>query len=125
MWQCAKPCNNDVWPAPPKYRFNVDMKTMLAPPGDNNSTPEIEAWKTNIPICPNCKEFARPNVLMFGDYGWVSNSRASKRYSAWRQNVSDLLATNPDWKLTIVEVGCGLNVPSGKKEQEYLLLKIQ
>jgi len=25
----------------------------------------------NIPKCIHCKGIARPNILMFGDYGWI------------------------------------------------------
>lgn len=86
---------------------------MRASCATNDTSPGVVGWSSNHPFCPKCKSLARPNVLMFGDYQWIGNRMESRRYKNWEDAVLGLLAKNPTWKLTILEVGCGLNVPSG------------
>lgn len=54
-WQCTKTCP-DIWEA--HSDVFVDESTFRA--------------KEPLPKCPKCGALARPNVLMFGDDGWLS-----------------------------------------------------
>ena len=61
----------------------------------------INVW----PRCPRCGAVARPNILMFGDYGWLEwRSRLQAgRLQDWLQR-----CTRP----VVVEVGAGTSIPS-------------
>ena len=63
----------------------------------------------NIPLCPNCNEVARPNILMFGDWSW--NERRSntqeQRYKKWIKQIERL-----NQKLAIIEMGAGTAIPT-------------
>jgi hypothetical protein len=55
---------------------------------ENDIEVEVDMEKfeaLNIPLCPFCDEVARPNILMFGDWSWLSDrsSLQSSRYHKW------------------------------------------
>ena len=54
--QCLGPCCSSIWA------------------GDDFS-PDVDEHNCHLrnpaPICPRCGRLARPNILMFGDWGWV------------------------------------------------------
>ena len=53
--QCTIPCSTNIW--------------------DNNETISVDTATMRsraIPRCIHCNAVARPNILMFGDYGWIS-----------------------------------------------------
>ena len=88
--QCMRGCSGEIWPA-------VDF------------APEIDEEKcllrSALPACPRCEGLARPNILMFGDWGWIE-SRQQAQYAAlhaWLEQV-----TRP----VIVEIGAGTAIPS-------------
>lgn len=88
--QCCEPCTQEIWPA-------------------DAFLPEIDEEDCrllgDLPHCPHCGGLARPNILMFGDAGWVgrhSEARQS-RLNLWRQRAERLL---------VVELGAGLAVPT-------------
>lgn len=88
--QCLEPCCDRIWPA-----------TAVQPEID-----EAECrWRSELPHCPRCGRVARPNVLMFGDWGWVPDrTRAQQaRLDAWRRQVE-----NP----VVIELGAGTHVPT-------------
>ncbi len=64
-----------------------------------------------LPECIHCGGLARPNVLMFDDYEWLSHRTQQQlaRYQTW-------LASINRQKLAIVELGAGLAVPSVRHE---------
>jgi len=84
------------------------------------------------PRCPRCRTGRmRPNVYLFGDgKGFVDHHRVSKsaRLAAWCQAVVQLQkerragARDPP-RLAILEVGCGLRVPSIRTRCEELFLQ--
>jgi len=68
-----------------------------------------------LPKCPDCNSLARPNILMFGDWGWDS-SRAEMqklRYSNWLSEIGNS-------KLIIIECGAGATVPTVRYETERI-----
>ena len=94
--QCAKPCFDHIWQAD-EFDPAVDSSTCrLAPP-----------W----PMCPNCGELARPNILMFGDWNWLDRRavRQEECFQAWRN-----AAANP----VVVELGAGKSVATVRMMSE-------
>jgi NAD-dependent SIR2 family protein deacetylase len=94
--QCIQPCTNEAWPAD---SFN---------PVVNNTTCELES---EIPRCPMCGRIARPNILMFGDWGWVEKYAERQRMSldAWLGGVE---------RLVVVELGAGRALPTVRRFSE-------
>ncbi|SDF42318.1 MULTISPECIES: Sir2 family NAD-dependent protein deacetylase [unclassified Duganella] len=88
--QCLQPCGADIWRAD-AYKPQVDnsaCQLMNAPP-----------------TCPHCGGLARPNILMFGDGGWIE-----RRAAAQEARLSRLLrqAERP----LVIELGAGVAIPS-------------
>jgi NAD-dependent SIR2 family protein deacetylase len=90
--QCSRPCGEKIWPAD-ATRVEVDSQTFRA------SDP--------LPVCPECGNLARPNVLMFGDYGW-----RAERSHAQESRFRNWLASVPEGRLVIIELGAGTAVPT-------------
>jgi NAD-dependent SIR2 family protein deacetylase len=86
--QCLQPCSVKTWPA---TRF----------------VPEVDVEQCQLlnqaPRCPFCGALARPNILMFGDWAWVSDEaeRKQRQFEAWRRG-----ATRP----VVLELGAGTAV---------------
>jgi NAD-dependent SIR2 family protein deacetylase len=68
-----------------------------------------------LPSCPRCGHMARPNVLMFGDFGWMS-----ERSNAQERRFSDWISELGNARLAIVEVGAGTAVPTVRMTSEQL-----
>jgi NAD-dependent SIR2 family protein deacetylase len=96
--QCSRPCSPDIWPAD-EADVEIDEETMRASPP--------------LPECPACGAVARPNILMFGDWGWHGSrtSRQEQRLSAW-------LRTAGNQALMVVELGAGSAVPTVRMTSE-------
>jgi NAD-dependent SIR2 family protein deacetylase len=88
--QCLRGCGQPPWPA-------------------DGIEPEIDEaacrWLGELPACPGCRGLARPNLLMFGDGGWVAD-----RYDAQARRLSRWLARTE--RPVVVEIGAGTAVPS-------------
>ena len=61
------------------------------------------------------KKLLRPNILMFGDYGWLPyrSNEQSRKYEEW-------LAQVDPTKLVIIEMGAGTAIPSVRYNSERL-----
>lgn len=94
--QCLETCTDDTWP------------TMDFHPLVNETTSELES---PMPRCPRCGALARPNILMFGDWGWVGlpYEKQQQRLAAWISSVP---------KLVVVEVGAGKALPTVRRFSE-------
>lgn len=69
---------------------------------------------TPLPKCPACGALLRPNVLMFGDFGW-DPARAvvqERALHAWRD------ALPKGAKLVVIECGAGTAIPSVRRFSE-------
>lgn len=88
--QCLVPCSGDIWPAD-ELELNVDV--------------EACQWLGRLPQCPRCKGLARPNILMFGDGGWLESRSHQQKIllDLWLRK-----ARRP----VVVEIGAGTHVPS-------------
>lgn len=88
--QCLDGCVRDIWKADSFLpEIDEDSSTLLS----------------SFPMCPWCQGLARPNILMFGDSGWIDDRTREQRarLSAWRSKVDRLL---------VIEVGAGTAIPS-------------
>lgn len=96
--QCVEPCTDDVWSAE-DTSVEVDISTMRA----------VEP----LPKCRNCGGLARPNILMFGDMGWVPYDSEARldAVTAWRR---ELRAA----RLVVVELGAGTAIPTVRRYAE-------
>ncbi|WUR11822.1 Sir2 family NAD-dependent protein deacetylase [[Empedobacter] haloabium] len=88
--QCLGPCTQAIWPADD---FVPDVDT------------DACRLRNAAPTCPHCGGLARPNILMFGDWGWVEerSARQAARLQAWLARVRRPL---------VIELGAGTAVPS-------------
>lgn len=68
---------------------------------------------SELPRCRTCGSIARPNILMFADWGWNDGmtERQQMRLNAWLAGVG---------KLTIIEIGAGKNIPTIRNLGERL-----
>ncbi len=103
--QCSEPCHDTVWSADP-VRVEVDETTFRA--------------SGVLPTCSRCERTARPNVLMFGDWGFRSerSNRQEDRLDTW---VRDVLGR--DLSLVVVEMGAGSAVPTVRMQGDHAALK--
>jgi len=108
--QCSKPCCPDVWKAPSDLGLTEDVNHRV---------------QGELPTCPKCKAVARPNVQMFGGDSAFSRARRgsqNNKYDAWIK----AMAERPDassLRIVCLEVGCGLTVPTVRKELEKVMLR--
>jgi hypothetical protein len=60
---------------------------------------------------------ARPNVLMFGDWSWISARTDSQggRRIAWLKGISEA-----GLRLAVVEIGAGEAVATVRRQSEYI-----
>lgn len=97
--QCLEPCCDDIWPA-------------------DDFTPVIDEENCILvnepPHCPRCGGMARPNILMFGDWGWLSDrsARQEKALDNWLWE-----AANP----VVIELGAGTAIPSARHFSQRVL----
>lgn len=82
--QCSVPCGNHLWDTPD----SIDTK--------------------KPPACPKCGEGARPNVLMFNDWGAIHN-RIEDKYEAFEQWFGSV--NEP----VVIELGAGTAIPSVRR----------
>jgi NAD-dependent SIR2 family protein deacetylase len=99
--QCSQPCSTEIWKAD-ALNVQVNEQTFLA--------------EEPLPRCKNCERIARPNVLMFGDWYWISQrtDMQSTRRSAWLKQIR-----TEGWHPAIVEVGAGEAVATVRRYSEY------
>jgi len=88
--QCLTPCSNAIWDN--REEIRVDFETMRT---------------ENIPSCRHCGGVARPNVLMFGDFSWLS-----ERTRRQERLFDEFLTDHRGEKLAVVEMGAGTAVPT-------------
>lgn len=90
--QCLSECGVNTFSAEP-YSLNIDHQTMRAIPP--------------LPKCPRCGAMARPNILMFGDWGWNSSHAETQQ-----QQLKSWLASLAGAPLVVVECGAGTAIPT-------------
>ena len=100
--QCLEACTNEIWPADGWHPVVDEEHCLLT---------------SDFPECPNCHGIARPNILMFGDWGWVDrrNAMQSRRLNAWLNKVERLL---------VIEIGAGANIPTVRMTSESVCRRL-
>lgn len=103
--QCSEGrCSSFIWESE-GTEVDVDESTMRARPP--------------LPVCPDCGGVARPNILMFGDWGWIGDRTdgQGQRFNHW-------LSQNRGRPVVIVECGAGTGVPTVRMTSESLVSKM-
>jgi NAD-dependent SIR2 family protein deacetylase len=96
--QCLGSCEG-ITPATP-YSVEVDPESFRAKPP--------------LPTCGQCGALLRPNILMFGDWGWDSS-----RTEAQQQRLNTWLKAVEPGALAIIECGAGTAIPSVRSFSEH------
>jgi len=88
--QCLEPCCGKIWAADD-----------FAPDVDSDAC----RLRNQAPRCPECGGLARPNILMFGDWGWIEgrSELQAARLEEWLDKVRRPL---------VIELGAGTAIPS-------------
>lgn len=87
---------------------------------DDFTLPEVDPKELRLPLesIPRTANGAvlRPNILMFGDFGWDSSRTNAQRqqYGAWLRDVADL----DEGEAVVVEMGAGKAVPTVRYASE-------
>lgn len=94
--QCVARCSRAIWPAE-GLNIQIDEATI----------------RTNSPLprCPRCRELARPNILMFGDWEWLHN-----RHDEQQARYDDWLRQAEGKRVVAIEMGAGLVIPTVRWE---------
>lgn len=100
-FQCQQPCTSEIWDAA-QIKINIDLE-------------DFEA-REPLPKCSHCGSVARPNILMFGDWNWISyrSVEQGNRLDTWMETMNDLGA-----KVAIIEMGAGHAVPSVRLKSQH------
>ncbi len=88
--QCLSPCSNAIWDN--REEVPVNIETMKA---------------ERIPACISCGGVARPNILMFGDFSWLSD-----RTREQERRYDEFLTDHRNARLVVVELGAGTAIPT-------------
>jgi NAD-dependent SIR2 family protein deacetylase len=100
--QCRNRCSATIWSAD-DTDVRIDPGTMRALPP--------------LPSCPRCGGLARPNILMFGDFGWLParTEAAALEHQAWLRE-----RHGRGERLVVVEIGAGTAVPTVRRHAEQV-----
>jgi NAD-dependent SIR2 family protein deacetylase len=88
--QCLSPCCNAIWEN--DETIPVKFDTMRA---------------QRVPQCRHCSRPARPNILMFGDYSWLSD-----RTRGQEMRFDSFLDQHLHEPLVVIEMGAGTAIPT-------------
>lgn len=98
--QCIQDKDHGVWSAE-----GIEVKV------------DMDAFKAHapFPLCPECGAIARPNILMFGDWDWMSrrSDQQMKRFGRWKLDIM-----NEQKKVAVIEIGAGTAIASIRRMSE-------
>ncbi len=96
--QCLRPCCDTIWPN--AEEIPVDELSMRA---------------QRIPKCPYCGGVSRPNILMFGDWSWLSDRTEAqeRRFEHFQEGLADR-------RTVVIEMGAGTAIPTIRATSERL-----
>jgi NAD-dependent SIR2 family protein deacetylase len=100
--QCTVPCSPYIWQAD-DLKIDIDEERFIA--------------ADPLPACPKCGALARPNILMFGDWHWISgrSDQQAQRFSDWVNMIK-----HHTYSLVVIEIGAGEAVPTVRFKSESL-----
>ena len=101
-FQCVTPCSKDIWDA-----SDIDV----------NVDEELFEANEPLPKCLSCNSVARPNILMFGDWGWLS-ARSGEQGSKFYKWLQFLKAEKA--KPVVIEIGAGKAVPTVRHKSKSI-----
>ncbi|WP_157279206.1 SIR2 family NAD-dependent protein deacylase [Aliarcobacter butzleri] len=92
-FQCSENCKSEIWESP-YDEIEIDMEKFES---------------IDIPLCPNCNDISRPNILMFSDFRWNSKRTENQegRFNRWIKKFRYM-----ENKLVIIEIGAGIAIPT-------------
>jgi NAD-dependent SIR2 family protein deacetylase len=96
--QCTTPCSGAIWEN--REEVPVDLATMRA---------------AHVARCGACGAVARPNILMFGDGGWLP-----ARTHAQQRRLEAFLEETDGRPTVVIELGAGTAVPTIRFTSERL-----
>ena len=96
--QCTGPCSGAIWEN--GKTIPVDLETMRT---------------RHIPRCIHCSATARPNILMFGDWSWISDRTARQE-----RCFDEFAARQRDRSVVVIEMGAGTAIPTIRHISEEL-----
>ena len=96
--QCLTPCCRNIWPNNEQIAINMD--TMRS---------------RGIPGCPYCHGVSRPNILIFGDWSWISD-RTEQQRARFGRFQRDQLGK----RTVVIEMGAGRAIPTIRYTSEEL-----
>jgi len=96
--QCTRPCSSAIWEN--SETIPVDPATMRA---------------GHIPRCIHCASTARPNILMFGDWSWISD-----RTERQERRFDEFVAGCRERTIVVIELGAGTAIPTIRHISEEL-----
>lgn len=103
--QCQDGCMADIWPADDFHPQVDEVNCLLT---------------SDFPRCPHCGEIARPNILMFGDGGWLD-------YRSELQEADLKVWLGKIARPVIIEIGAGQSIPTARRfgeNQNGFLIRI-
>jgi len=70
-----------------------------------------------LPKCDRCGGIARPNIMMFGDFDWISarSQAQNERFTQWIQ-----LLERKSARLVVIELGAGTAIPTVRYTSEIM-----
>jgi NAD-dependent SIR2 family protein deacetylase len=96
--QCLSPCSTNIWDNQEEIPVNFD--SMRA---------------EHVPVCPDCNGTARPNILMFGDFSWISS-----RTQGQEMRFDMFVEQHRNEPFVVVEMGAGTAIPTIRHMSEQL-----
>jgi NAD-dependent SIR2 family protein deacetylase len=97
--QCQTPCGSNIWAN--DADIEIDETSMRA--------------RNTLPRCPECGEISRPNILMFGDWNWLSD-----RASIQEHRFDQFLVEHADSRIAVIEMGAGTEIPTIRAMSERI-----
>jgi NAD-dependent SIR2 family protein deacetylase len=97
--QCMTRCNGWIWPADAFFPEVDEEQCLLL---------------NDMPTCPYCRGMARPNVMMFNDWGWQEQREAEQaaRRERWLASVE---------RPVVVEIGAGTAIASVRRFSQRVI----
>ena len=96
--QCLAPCCQEIWDNEEEIPVNFD--SMRA---------------EHVPTCPHCNGTARPNILMFGDFSWLSS-----RTHGQEMRFDMFLEQHRNDAIVVIEMGAGTSIPTIRHMSEQI-----
>ena len=111
-FQCRVPCTRSTWDASGEVVTLHETEFRALPP---------------LPACPSCRQIARPNILLFGDAGWIAERTHPQEAALlqWLQELSTPTAgSRAKPNLVILELGAGNAIPTVRLTSEAIARRV-